>query len=135
MSLLDRLFGGPHEGLGSGQSDDRMLGRYRHLLQSAPVESIEQAHTEAFGVLTESQRGEIYEELSRGAGTGERPLSSEPATLARSAVRAERRMPGSLVNSLQNADHRGGFDGALVAPVVERVTESALLSAFLPWRG
>ena len=89
MGVLARLFGAEH-----GSDDDVVLRRYRHLLGTAPTETIEQAHAEAFGELTDEERAAIYEELSSGAGTGERPLSSEPATLARSASRAERRAPG-----------------------------------------
>ncbi|MES1170179.1 MAG: hypothetical protein ABUL47_05780, partial [Leifsonia sp.] len=103
MGVLARLFGAEHD------SDDVVLRRYRHLLGTAPIESIEQAHAEAFGELPDAERAAIYEELSRGTGTGERPLSSEPATLARSASRAERRAPGSLESTLRSADARGGF--------------------------
>jgi hypothetical protein len=130
VSVLGKLFGGA---VREGDADGRSLSRYRHLLGSAPAESIEQAHAEAFEDLRELQREAIYEELSRGAGTGERPLSSEPATLARSATRAEHRIPGSLERTLREADERGGFDGRLVSPVVEHVAGSPLVSAFLPW--
>lgn len=135
MGVLARLFGAE-----AGTADDPSTGdgpglaRYRHLLATAPIESIEQAHAEAFGALHESQRAAIYEELSRGSGTGERPLSSEPATLARSASRAERRIPGSLERALRDADDRGGFGGSLLDPVVDQVARSPLVSAFLPWR-
>lgn len=136
MSVLGRLFGTELFGAGRRDvSDDRALRRYRHVLGTAPIESLEQAHAEAFSELREAQRAAIYEELSRGAGTGERPLSSEPATLARSATRAERRVPGSLERTLREADERGGFGGALVLPVVDQVTRSPLVSAFLPWNG
>ena len=130
MGVLARLFG-------AEQDSDEMVGlrRYRHLLGAAPIESIEQAHAEAFADLDEAQRAAIYEELSRGTGTGERPLSSEPATLARSASRAERRVPGSLERTLRAADGRGGFDGTLVGPVVDHVVDSPLVGAFLPWNG
>jgi hypothetical protein len=132
VSVLGKLFGGV---IRDGDADDRSLNRYRHLLGNAPVESIEQAHAEAFEGLREQERAAIYEELSRGAGTGERPLSSEPATLARSATRAEHRMPGSLERTLRDADQRGGFEGTLVSPVVQHVAGSPLVSAFLPWNG
>lgn len=143
MGMLARLFGAERDAVASGtefragglDTDERAVVRYRHVLRNAPVESIEQAHSEAFHELPERQRAAIYEELSRGAGTGERPLSSEPATLARTAIRAERRVPGSLERTLRTADDRGAFDGGLVSPVVEHVTESPLLSAFLPWNG
>jgi len=130
MGVLARLFGAATD-----TDDDPVLSRYRHLVDSAPIESIEQAHAEAFAQLSEPERAAIYEELSRGSGTGERPLSSEPATLARSASRAERRVPGSLERALRAADDRGGFDGALLQPVVGQVARSPLVSAFLPWNG
>jgi len=130
MGVLARLFGAA-----TGADDDPVLSRYRHLLGSAPIESIEQAHAEAFGELREPQRAAIYEELSRSSGTGERPLSSEPATLARSASRAEHRVPGSLERTLRAADDRGGFGGSLLDPVVGQVARSPLVSAFLPWNG
>jgi hypothetical protein len=135
MGVLARFFGGERDSANDTGVDERALTRYRHLLGTAPIESIEQAHTEAFAALSESQRAEIYDELSRGAGTGERPLSSEPATLARSATRGERRSPGSLERTLRHADDRGDFDGALLEPVVGHVTGSPLVSAFLPWNG
>ncbi len=137
MSVLGRLFGTERESaVETGrETDARAINRYRHVLLNAPIESLEQAHTEAFAVLAERQRAALYEEFSRGAGTGERPLSSEPATLARSATRAERRAPGSLERTLRGADVRGDFDGSLVEIVVERVAGSPLVSAFLPWNG
>jgi len=128
MGVLARLFGAEQE-----NEDDVMLRRYRHLLDTAPRESIEQAHADAFSKLPEPELAAIYEELSRGSGTGERPLSSEPATLARSASRAEARVPGSLEGTLRAADDRGGFAGSLMDPVVDDVTRSPLVSAFLPW--
>lgn len=130
MGVLARLFRTEHD-----SRDEVLWRRYRHLLGTAPLESIEQAHAEAFGTLPEAERAAIYEELSRGSGTGERPLSSEPATLARSASRAERRVPGTIESTLRAADDRGGFEGALIEPVVDHVSRSPLVSAFLPWNG
>ena len=130
MGVLARLFGAEQE-----SDDDGALMRYRHLLGTAPIESIERAHAEAFRELREPERAAIYEELSRGSGTGERPLSSEPATLARSASRAERRTPGSIESALRAADDRGGFAGALIDPVIGHVARSPWVSAFLPWNG
>ena len=130
MGVLARLFGAERD-----SDEDLLLRRYRHLLGTAPIESIEQAHAEAFDGLHEPERAAIYEELSRGTTTGERPLSSEPATLARSASRAERRAPGTIENVLRSADDRGGFAGALIDPVIGHVARSPLVSAFLPWNG
>src|SRR5690606_25836567 len=92
MGFLDRPFGVRDEAPAAAPAarrreapseDERAVERYRYLLRTAPPETIEQVHAEAFSRLTESQRALVYEELSKGAGTGERPLSSEPATLAR----------------------------------------------------
>jgi hypothetical protein len=123
MSFLDRFRGAATPS--AGQGDETTVGRYRHLLRTAPPATIEQAHADAFSRLTDDQRGLIYEELSRGAGTGERPLSSEPATLARAAIRAESRVPGSMERVV----------GPHLGVVAGEVTDSPLVSAFLPWDG
>jgi len=150
MGFLDRLFGtepahAQPVAAGAPQhrsEDERALERYRYLLRTAPPETIEQVHAEAFARLTDSQRALIYEELSRGAGTGERPLSSEPATLARAATRAELRQPGALERSL-SGNAAGVAPGgpsfgsmlasSLLGTVAGYVIGSALVSAFLPW--
>lgn len=152
MGFLDRLFGSEQpQPRTSGTAnrvalsdDERALERYRYLLRTAPPETIEQVHVEAFSRLTDSQRALIYEELSKGAATGERPLSSEPETLARAATRAEVRNPGSLENSLSGAS-AGRTPGApgfgsmlatsMLGTVAGYVIGSALVSAFLPWGG
>lgn len=149
MGFLDRLFGTeepqtravpPARAVAS--DDERALERYRYLLRTAPPETIEQVHAEAFSRLTDSQRALVYEELSRGAATGERPMSSEPATLARAATRAELRVPGSLEKSLSgnSAGVTPGGPGAgsilassMLGTVAGYVVGSALVSAFLPW--
>ena len=145
MGFLDRLFGteetaatAPHAE--ATTDDQRAIERYRYLLRTAPPETIEAVHREAFAKLSEEQRAVVYEELSKGAGTGERPLSSEPATLARAATRAEARKPGTLESSLSNPAYRGpGFGSviasSLIGTVAGYVIGSALVSAFLPWDG
>jgi hypothetical protein len=159
MGFLDRLFGtaepqqappppranGRTDGRAPQRSDDEIaVERYRYLLRTAPPETIEQVHREAFEQLTDEQRAMIYEELSRGAQTGERPLSSEPATLARAATRAEIRQPGTMERAFGGAGQQGqpgrqgpGFGsmiaGSLLGTVAGYVIGSALVSAFLPW--
>lgn len=140
MGLFDRLFG-TAEAEGSTArrrpptEDERAVERYRYLLRTAPPETIEQVHAEAFAKLTESQRAQVYEELSRGAGTGERPLSSEPATLARAATRREMRDPGSLERTLAAPSFGSMLASSLLGTVAGYVIGSALVSAFLPWDG
>jgi hypothetical protein len=155
MGFLDRVFGAAPASAQPIRSaaqkpaaqrprtdDERALERYRYLMRTAPPETIEQVHAEAFARLSDGQRALIYEELSRGAGTGERPLSSEPATLARAATRAELRQPGSLERSLSGSTAgitpgAPGFGSmlasSLLGTVAGYVVGSALVSAFLPW--
>lgn len=150
MGFLDRLFGAAPASAQPvtpaaqpTRSDDaRALERYRYLIRTAPPETIEQVHAEAFARLSDGQRALIYEELSQGAATGERPLSSEPATLARAATRAELRQPGSLERSLSGSTAGitpGGpgfgsmLASSLLGTVAGYVIGSALVSAFLPW--
>lgn len=146
MGFLDRLFGAPDDEAPAvaprrqqpPTEDQRAVERYRYLLRTAPPETIEQVHAEAFAKLSESQRALVYEELSKGAGTGERPMSSEPATLARAATRKEMRDPGSLERTLTGAGAAaptfGSMLGAsILGTVAGYVIASALVSAFLPW--
>lgn len=147
MGILDRLFGSAEAATPATPSpsdapadDVRVIERYLYLLRTAPPETIEQVHAEAFENLNDEQRAVIYEELSKGAGTGERPLSSESATLARAATRAESRLPGTLERALSNPAYRGaGFEStiasSLIGTVAGHVVGSALVSAFLPWDG
>jgi hypothetical protein len=146
MGFLDRLFGTDEAAAPAARrrtepnDDERALERYRYLLRTAPPETIEEVHREAFAKLTEEQRAAVYEELSKGAGTGERPLSSEPATLARAATRAEMRQPGTLERSLSNPAYQGPTFGSMIASsligtVAGYVIGSALVSAFLPYDG
>ena len=139
MGFLDRLFGAQDEVAPAAprrsepSDDDRAVERYRYLLRTAPPETIEQVHAEAFSRLTEAQRAQVYEELSKGAGTGERPLSSEPATLARAATRKEMRDPGSLERTLTGPSFGSMVGSTLLGTVAGYVIGSALVSAFLPW--
>jgi hypothetical protein len=149
MGFLDRLFGTQEQDEAPAaprrrppNEDERAVERYRYLLRTAPPETIEQVHAEAFTRLTESQRALLYEELSKGSGTGERPLSSEPATLARAATRKELRDPGSLERTLTGSGAPNGgpsfgsmVGSSLLGTVAGYVIGSALVSAFLPWDG
>jgi hypothetical protein len=48
-----------------GRSDDDIaVERYRYLLRTAPPETIEQVHEEAFARLTPEQRAQVFTQLS-----------------------------------------------------------------------
>lgn len=98
-SGVARRPGTPHEGK---VSDEQAVERYRYMLQTAPPETIEQAHEEAFSKLTPEQRRMLLDQLKsvtpreEQAGVGN---SDDPKSLARMATRAEVRQPGVLEKS------------------------------------
>jgi hypothetical protein len=102
MGLLDRLTQGAAQRPAGAPSseDDAAIARYRYMLKTAPPQTIEQAHAEAFSQLTPEQRGRVLEELSNATPALERPAFSHaadsPGELARLATRAEIRQPGVL---------------------------------------
>ncbi|MCT2086972.1 hypothetical protein M3D75_12670 [Microbacterium enclense] len=90
-------------------SDDaQALDRYRYLLRTAPPETVEQVHAEAFARLTPSQRQQVLQELSSGLPFAERPRSDDPASLARAATRAEYTRPGFMERTFGGRSFGGG---------------------------
>ncbi|MEC5184384.1 hypothetical protein RCH12_001849 [Cryobacterium sp. MP_3.1] len=150
MGFLDRLLGRPEQpepartAPAPQRTDDEIaVERYRYLLRTAPPETIEQVHTEAFSKLTDEQRDLLFQQLTENAMEGERPANAEPATLARSATRAELRQPGTL-DRVFGGDQAGGRQGpgfgsmlgaSLLGTVAGYVVGSALVGAFLPDMG
>ncbi|AAT88316.1 hypothetical protein ATY41_03575 [Leifsonia xyli subsp. xyli] len=128
------------------RSDDEIaVERYRYLLRTAPPETIEQVHEEAFARLTADQRRLLFQQLSEGAPAGERPRGDDPRSLAQAATRSELRQPGTLERSLGGsgggvgAASGMGFGGmlatSLLGSVAGYVIGSALVSTFLPTPG
>jgi len=78
--------------------DEQALARYRYMLKTAPPETIEQAHVEAFAKLTPEQRRMLLEQLRNEMPDAERAYAATdtPQALARMATRAEVRRPGTL---------------------------------------
>ena len=80
--------------------DEQAVERYRYLLRTAPPETIEEAHAEAFAKLTPEQRRMVLQELDSTLTPAERaagaPYDEDPRSLARLATRAEMRQPGTL---------------------------------------
>jgi hypothetical protein len=137
MGLLDRLFGrrrsgsdqGHHQGYdqyasghggydapppppparGSAATDQQAVERYRYLLRTAPPETIEQAHAEAFAQLTPQQRQEVLVQLAAAVPSGERPRSDDAQSLARAATRAEMSQPGTLERAFGGGYGGGGY--------------------------
>jgi hypothetical protein len=153
MGFLDRLFGASDERAAQParpvpparqlSEDELAVERYRYLLRTAPPESIEAVHAEAFAKLTPQQRAEVYRTLAEQAPPGERIASDEPAALARAATRAEMRSPGTMERSFSRggAGGPGGmggpsmgsmFAGSMLGTIAGVVVGSAIAQAFLP---
>ena len=93
---------------GGGSGDERAIARYRYLLRTAPPESLEQVHAEAFARLTPEQREQVLAELSSGLPAGEAAPTSDPQSMARAATRAELRQPGYLEQTFSRGRFGGG---------------------------
>jgi len=136
MGLLDRIFGTEPQHDGQGRlhgpgTDAYALERYRYMLQTAPPETIEQAHAEAFRKLTTEQRRQVLAELADAAPQNEKggiesTSTDDPRAMARTATRAEIRQPGIMERTLGTAPGAGfganllgsfaaGFAGSMVA--------------------
>jgi hypothetical protein len=101
-------------GQGGGPSaDERAIARYRYLLRTAPPESLEQVHAEAFAQLTPEQREQVLAELSSGLPAGEAAPTSDPQSMARAATRAELRQPGYLEQTFSRGRFGGGGMGGM----------------------
>jgi hypothetical protein len=145
MGFFDRLFGNTPDETPEqrpvprrdGRSEDEIaVERYRYLLRTAPPETIESVHREAFLKLTPEQRELLFAELSKNAPQGDAPRSSDAAALATSATRSELRQPGTMERSMSGGGQGMGFGSmvasSLLGTVAGYVIGSALVSAFLP---
>jgi hypothetical protein len=92
-----RFFGGGCEAdqPTSQPTDEQALARYRYMLATAPPEEIERAHEEAFARLTPEQRRQALQALAQQVPDAE-IRGDDPASLARTATRAEIRQPGTI---------------------------------------
>ncbi|MDR5699907.1 hypothetical protein [Agromyces aerolatus] len=153
MGFFDRLFGSaqlepqqqyrpaPQARPQRQLTDDELaVERYRYLLRTAPPETIEQVHAEAFAKLTPEQREQVYVSLAEQAPANERIADDQPQTLARAATRQEMQQPGSMERAFgggpggrQGGPSFGGmFAGSLLGTVAGVVVGSAIAQAFLP---
>jgi len=133
MGLFDRLFGSDQQDAPpparARTTDEIAVERYRYLLRTAPPETLEQVHAEAFAKLTDDQRKLVYDELAQ---SGEQPRGTDASSLAQAATRSELRQPGSLERSFQGPSFGAMVGSSLLGTVAGYVIGSALVSAFLP---
>jgi hypothetical protein len=102
-------------------ADEQALARYRYMLQTAPPEDIERAHEEAFARLTPDQRRQALEALAKVVPPSE-IRGDDPASLARTATRAEIRQPGTIERA---------WGGAGVGPGLGSWFLTALAASFI----
>ena len=124
----------PGRGAAGKDPDEAAVERYRYMLRTAPPETIEQAHEEAFARLTPEQRRKVLADVSSELPPAERATSDDPRSLARMATRAEMRNPGTMERALGG---RGGgmgmggmIAGSLLAGVAGAFIGTAIADAF-----
>ncbi len=116
-------------------ADRQAVERYRYLLRTAPPETVEQVHAEAFGRLTPAQRRQVLQELSAGLSPAERPASDDPSVLARAATRAEYSRPGFMERTFGGRSFSGGpgfgsmLGASMLGTIGGYVVGSALVGA------
>jgi hypothetical protein len=149
MGLLDWVFGRTPKqtqsvprstrSQGGMSADERAIERYRYLLRTAPPETIERAHAEAFAQLTPQQRQMMLQGLSEDLPEAERAAAArsgdDPAALARTATRAELRQPGTLERRFGGMGApgvgMGGYmAGSVLGTIAGVVVGSAIADAF-----
>ena len=86
-------------------TDEQAIERYRYLLATAPPDDIERAHQEAFAKLTPEQRRTVLNRLAEFVPPSE-VRGDDPASLARTATRAELSQPGTMDRAFG-----GGWNG------------------------
>jgi hypothetical protein len=132
--LRERLTGAPAQphsappaqaAPGARDPDEVAVERYRYMLRTAPPETIEQAHAEAFAKLTPQQRQRVLAEVGAGLPESERARTTEPRDLARMATRAEMSRPGTMERTL------GGFGGPGMGGMIAGTLLASVAGAFI----
>jgi hypothetical protein len=146
QQVLPRPSAVPHRAQAPSRalSDEQALERYRDLVRTAPPETLEQIHREAFARLTPEQRARALRELNASVGPSERLTRDDPESLARMATRAELLRPGTVVSALggpgfgagrgpgmgMGSMMAGGLLSSLVGSAVGSVLAHQLLDRF-----
>jgi multidrug efflux pump subunit AcrA (membrane-fusion protein) len=123
-------------------ADEQAVARYRYMLNTAPPETIEQAHAEAFAQLTPEQRRLVLQKLAENVPAAERASveqsGANPQALARVATRAEIRQPGTMERMFGQAGgvSMGGLmAGTLLSSIAGTVLGSMIAREFFAGEG
>jgi hypothetical protein len=118
-------------------ADEQALTRYRYMLNTAPPETLEQAHAEAFAQLTPEQRRQLLQAMRDDVPPSERAMAEQggatPEALARMATRAEIRKPGSterMFGHAGGASLGGVMAGSLLSSIAGAVIGSMIARQF-----
>jgi hypothetical protein len=134
MDFLDRLFGrnrrqspppappaAPRRAQTTDPTDEQAIARYRYMVRTAPPETVEQAHAEAFAKLTPEQRAQVLRELGSVVPERERAAAEaagyDPRSMARVATRAEMRQPGVMERTLGGGMGGMGMGGMMAGTI------------------
>lgn len=106
-------------------ADEQALERYRYMLRTAPPETIEQAHAEAFAQLTPEQRRMVLQQMRQHVPPAELAAAEQsgasPQALARVATRAEMRQPGTMtMGGMMTGGLLSGIAGAVIGSMIAR---------------
>ena len=142
MGILDRLRGmGVQRPVEAPVSDEQAIERYRYMLRTAPPETIEQAHAEAFARLTPEQRRMALSTLAEASPPHERAATQavsadDPRAMGRLATRAEMREPGFMERTFgAGGAAGGGFGGSLLGSFAMGFVGSMVAQSFLSSMG
>jgi hypothetical protein len=115
-------------------TDEQAIERYRYLLQTAPPDDIERAHEEAFARLTPEQRRTVLNRLSEFVPPGE-VRGDDPASLARTATRAELREPGTMDRAFGGGWNGPGLGSFFLSSLAGSFIGSAIAQSFFDGGG
>lgn len=128
MNLFGRR-GDPDPATDQARADEQALARYRYMLQTAPPEDIERAHEEAFGRLTPDQRRQALAALAQVVPPSE-IRGDDPASLARTATRAEIRQPGTIERAWGGAGAGPGLGSWFLTTLAASFIGTAVAQSF-----
>ena len=110
-------------------ADEQAIARYRYMLKTAPPETIEQAHAEAFARLTPEQQRMVLQRIAESIPDSERAsleqIGPNPQALARMATRAEIRQPGAMERIFGQAGG-AGFGGMMAGSLLGSIAGTVL---------
>jgi hypothetical protein len=109
--------------------DEQAIERYRYLLATAPPDDIERAHQDAFARLTPEQRRTVLNRLAEFVPPSE-VRGDDPASLARTATRAELSQPGTMDRAFGGGWNGPGLGSFFLSSLAGAFVGSAIADSF-----